>query len=372
VLTAAHCFLNEAGNAVDATASTRTALTLRSDTQDPLGPNAEEYQAKSVVIHPSYNPDKSSSPNENDYDIALVELNASSGQTVMQLLDDNNTVLDGLIGTVAGWGLTSVGGQGSNALLKTSLKITTNTSCNTDYGGSITSNMLCAGGINAGDVTDTCQGDSGGPLFFSQGGRHVQVGIVSFGGTETGPACGDPNAPGVYARVTRFREFIQSRVPNAVFVSLSASKSGFAQLPSISAITHDRTATQARFAGGLTRDNGQTFETTATKNDFVRILGQISPDPLDVGKQADIYIVDRKDGVFTMKNSSGVYVNWVDGKVSSLVPAIERVTLSEAFQVEIYANSNLAPGDHRIYFGYTGLDGRLHYNLEPVRIVIPQ
>jgi secreted trypsin-like serine protease len=375
VLTAAHCFLNEAGNAVDPEAWNRTRLTLGSDTQDPLGANAEEYEARSVLIHPSYNPDKAVSPNENDYDIALVELSSASGRTVMQLLGDSASSLDGLIGTVAGWGLTSVDGQGSNSLLKTSLKISTNASCNSLYDNSITGNMLCAGGINAGDRNDTCQGDSGGPLFFSQNGRHVQAGIVSFGGTATGPACGDPDAPGVYARVTSFRDFITSRVPNAAFVSLSVSSSGFDQLPSIRAITSDKSDiynTNAHFAGGLTRDNGQTFENAATSRDFVRILGQISPDPIDVNKQADIYIVDRRDGIFYMKNSSGLYVNWIDGKISSLVPAMERVTLSEAFQVEIYANSNLVPGDHRIYFGYTGLDGRLHYNLEPVRIIIAE
>ncbi len=71
-----------------------------------------------------------------------------------------------------------------------------------------------------------------------------------------------------------------------------------------------------------------------------------------------------------MKNAEGEFVNRIDGKISSLVSAVERVTITEKFQVEIHANSNLAPGDHRIYFGYTGLDGRLHYNLELVRIII--
>ncbi|KAG1702305.1 hypothetical protein DVH05_010095 [Phytophthora capsici] len=54
--------------------------------------------------------------------------------------------------------------------------------------------MLCAwGGVGK----DSCQGDSGGPLF----ANGVLVRIVSFG-----QGCGQ--APGVYARVSSYRDFI--------------------------------------------------------------------------------------------------------------------------------------------------------------------
>jgi len=207
----------------------------------------------------------------------------------------------------------------------------------------------------------------------NQNGRHLQVGVVSFGGTETGPACGDPDAPGVYARVSQFRAFILETVPDAQFVNLQTSATSdvrFDTLPVIGGYSSAKTLSDARFAGGLSRDNGQTFETSATGDDFVRIMGQITPVATDAGRTSDIYIVDRKDGVFFMKAVDDIFVPWTDGKISSLVPAVENVTPTTQVQVDVYANSRLAPGDHRVFFGYTGADNRLHYNLEPVRVII--
>jgi len=71
-----------------------------------------------------------------------------------------------------------------------------------------------------------------------------------------------------------------------------------------------------------------------------------------------------------MKTLDGIFVPWADGKISSLVPAAEDVTISGGVQVEVYANSKLAPGDHRMFFGYISADGRLVYNLDPVRVII--
>jgi secreted trypsin-like serine protease len=65
------------------------------------------------------------------------------------------------------------------------------------------SSEICAGGEQG---KDACEGDGGAPLV-CQGmtGRWYVVGIVTWG-----VGCGLPGVPGVYARVDRFKNFINS------------------------------------------------------------------------------------------------------------------------------------------------------------------
>eukprot|EP00928_Gymnodinium_smaydae_P088593 TRINITY_DN72661_c0_g1_i1.p1 TRINITY_DN72661_c0_g1~~TRINITY_DN72661_c0_g1_i1.p1 ORF type:complete len:334 (+),score=65.39 TRINITY_DN72661_c0_g1_i1:72-1073(+) len=74
--------------------------------------------------------------------------------------------------------------------------------------------QLCAGSVG-GKEADTCSGDSGSPMVSADG---VQIGIVSYGGGPgerlkgAGRMCGDPSYPGVYSRVSAFKEFIEQHV----------------------------------------------------------------------------------------------------------------------------------------------------------------
>ena len=67
--------------------------------------------------------------------------------------------------------------------------------------------MMCAMSIGP----DACAGDSGGPLLVrgpaEDGSADIQVGIVSFG-----VECGNPNFPGVYARISEAYDWIREIV----------------------------------------------------------------------------------------------------------------------------------------------------------------
>ncbi|XP_018021665.2 uncharacterized protein LOC108677872 [Hyalella azteca] len=81
----------------------------------------------------------------------------------------------------------------------------TRVSQNPDLGDQV----ICASNFHV--SADACQGDSGGPLMREDDrGRVVQLGVVSWG-----LECGDPNKPGVYARVSKYISWIRSLVHDA-------------------------------------------------------------------------------------------------------------------------------------------------------------
>ncbi|ETL94968.1 hypothetical protein L917_07154 [Phytophthora nicotianae] len=65
------------------------------------------------------------------------------------------------------------------------------------------SSMICAGGIAN---KDSCEQDSGGPLILETGSQDVLIGLSSWGPSP----CGYPGAPGVYARISHARPWIDS------------------------------------------------------------------------------------------------------------------------------------------------------------------
>ncbi|ALO47527.1 serine protease [Pseudohongiella spirulinae] len=176
-----------------------------------LSDNASIVDAVRVIVHPDYNPDPESSSNTHDYDIALIELSSAVSAPTIRLY--TGTVPANLPVIAAGWGATvGDGSAASEELLHTQLQTINSSRCETAHEGSITANMFCAGGYTPTDTSDTCQGDSGGPLFAMMGQEALQLGITSFGGSETSN-CGTPGSPGVYASVSELYGFIQQHVP---------------------------------------------------------------------------------------------------------------------------------------------------------------
>lgn len=109
--------------------------------------------------------------------------------------------------TVLGWGAVHEGGSSQRRLRAAAVPFVDDEDCEDSYEPMgfrvIEAKMICAGNLRRGGV-DSCQGDSGGPLVRQDdGGRLVQVGIVSWG-----RGCGRPRFPGVYTQLSRYADSI--------------------------------------------------------------------------------------------------------------------------------------------------------------------
>jgi secreted trypsin-like serine protease len=204
VLTAAHCVYN----AQHQVASPETFfVTLGEHDRSKTEGSEQQMTVVQVIAHPDYQSGRGF-----NNDMALLKLNApaqlNARVALIPLLTSpagNPLVEPGDLATVTGWGTTSEGGSTSSVLMKVTLPLISNASCSGSY-SSITDNMLCAGYPQGGK--DSCQGDSGGPLVVANpDGGWLQAGVVSFG---TG--CARPGLPGVYARVSRYVDWVEQYI----------------------------------------------------------------------------------------------------------------------------------------------------------------
>ncbi|XP_014366040.2 serine protease snake [Papilio machaon] len=215
VLTAAHCI-------EDPIYGTPSVLRIGTATFefDEVDELAQERRIAEIIPHPKYKP-----PSKY-HDIALMRskpafiLNRDIRIACLHLVDHIPT--SNL--TAIGFGTTVSGvATGSQTLMKVDVDIINNTVCNKSMrylirrkilARGITEEQLCAGDYENGG-RDTCQGDSGGPLqimidrvdCIKTFPLHTLVGVTSFGRD-----CGRRMAPGVYTRVSRYIDWIESIV----------------------------------------------------------------------------------------------------------------------------------------------------------------
>ncbi|XP_061849383.1 transmembrane protease serine 11E [Colius striatus] len=196
LVTAAHCF--RGGR--DPRRWTASFGTL-------LRPPKQKKFVRRIIIHEGYQ----DLVHNHEYDVAVVELASAVEFTsdihsvclpeASHIFPDNSSCF------VTGWGALENDGYSVNQLRQAEVKIIGTEICNRRevYGGAITPGMLCAGYLEG--QVDACQGDSGGPLVQANSrGIWYLVGIVSWG-----DECGKRNKPGVYMRVTYYRNWIRSR-----------------------------------------------------------------------------------------------------------------------------------------------------------------
>ncbi|XP_059499534.1 transmembrane protease serine 9-like isoform X3 [Stegostoma tigrinum] len=156
---------------------------------------------ETIIVHPQYR------QTSNDYDIAVLKLssplNFAANIQPICLPSSDQVFQAGVSCIITGWGTLSFEGSLPQILQKANVDIIADSTCRSIY--QITERMLCAGFLTGG--VDSCQGDSGGPLACMQpDGIWLLAGIVSFGFE-----CARPNFPGVYARVTALRDWVQEQ-----------------------------------------------------------------------------------------------------------------------------------------------------------------
>nr|ACF72874.2 trypsin [Ochlerotatus taeniorhynchus] len=188
ILTAAHC--TEENLNPD-------AYTIRAGSTDRTD-GGQVLKIKSVNPHPLYDSDNI------NYDFSLLELTESIGFSrsvqAIRLPEADESVADGSMCTVSGWGSTQNYDESNILLRAVNVPSYNQEECKKALASiaTVTEQMICAGYAAGGK--DSCQGDSGGPLV-SDG---KLIGVVSWG-----KGCALANYPGVYARVSSVRGWIQ-------------------------------------------------------------------------------------------------------------------------------------------------------------------
>lgn len=168
------------------------------------------------------------------YDISLLHLSTAAPASIrpIQIAGIGSRPLwsPGVSTIIAGFGVTASGGDAPAVMQEARVPIVTDGACASVYRGFEPATQVCAGYPEGG--VDTCQGDSGGPMF----GTDAVGALKVVGATSYGDGCGQPNTPGVYARVsdTTLREYIRSVVGDAAIDDRIALASPATEVPATS------------------------------------------------------------------------------------------------------------------------------------------
>ncbi|KAM9839999.1 plasminogen [Aulostomus maculatus] len=191
VLTAAHCL-----ERFKRPSAYKVVLGIH--TERASEPSKQERRLEKLVLGP------------NGADIALLKLErpALINDKVLTvcLPEKDYVVPSGTECYVTGWGETQ-GTGGEGVLKETGFPVIENKICNRPayLNGRVKDHEMCAGNIEGG--TDSCQGDSGGPLVCNSQNKFVLQGVTSWG-----LGCANAMKPGVYARVSKFTDWIDRTI----------------------------------------------------------------------------------------------------------------------------------------------------------------
>ncbi|KAK7605147.1 hypothetical protein V9T40_007005 [Parthenolecanium corni] len=209
VLTAAHCI--KSGN-FEAWWVRLGELVLNNDTDSS---QPRDFRIMERIPHPQY------TPSSMYFDIMLLKLreNVQFTPHMRPICLYTSSVLASVLhnnALITGWGVTALGEERSDPLLKAKISFAADRECTATYKGDKRlakgydpATMICAGDEFEG--RDTCTGDSGGPLQVPIPDwtcMYSQVGITSFGKF----ICGQKNVSSIYTKVSSYIPWIQSIV----------------------------------------------------------------------------------------------------------------------------------------------------------------
>ncbi|GAB2985462.1 serine protease [Saccharothrix stipae] len=184
VVTAAHCTVARTALGVrDRRPADLTAVAGRADLDTGAG---RAVRVAALWRHPSFT-DVSTG-----HDVATLTLATPLPYRPIRLADATSGQA-----TVYGWGRTGELGAPSRRLREVDVPIRADAECAAEVPDYRPGGMLCAGYPEGGK--DACEGDSGGPLTVAG----ELVGVVSYG-----RGCARPGQPGVYTRLSRYRDQI--------------------------------------------------------------------------------------------------------------------------------------------------------------------
>jgi trypsin len=194
ILTAAHCLKGQDISKISVRSGTINYLY-----SDP----GDLVPAVSMEIHADYN------ANTIKNDIGIIKLSRPFDKSIntRTIKMATGSIASGTSVTVAGWGESETYYYTLD-LLFTKAPVISTTKCKSygaDYSTVSGTSQICV----FANGKDSCQGDSGGPLFTGSSTTATQYGVVSWG-----IGCGI--YPGVYTRVSYFRDWVVKRTEHVV------------------------------------------------------------------------------------------------------------------------------------------------------------